>query len=222
MQGEITDSEPKPQPERRRIEFSRRTCTIRPERVDVRPSSGAILPPLIGFVFGAICVAIIFAALALWPGRLPFVVLAILLLLALLCLPVAGMGLVYALFGANVLIDRRKQSATWQQGLLGLGIGTVELVPFWKIEAIVVEEAGAEQKQATEEVAQWEISLLKQSGKRLSIGRLNSARAQSEYSLARAIDVAQAISSLTGAPLRLPDATPSTSLEPMADKSETR
>jgi hypothetical protein len=40
---------------------------------------------------------------------------------------------VYAIAGANVVFDRSKQSGLWQQGFLGMGVGTTELVPFWRM-----------------------------------------------------------------------------------------
>jgi hypothetical protein len=189
---------------RRRIELARRTCIIDPHRIAIRPSPAALVPPLFGVILGLGCCGLIMADVVYWRGALPFPLLAVLLLLALIGIPLSGMGLIYGAIGANVLIDRVKQSATWQQGLLGLGVGTTELVPFWKIEAILVEEAGAEGGRSTEEFAQWEIALLKKSGSRLTIGRVSALRSLAGPSLARALQVATAIAALTGAPLRAP------------------
>src|SRR3989304_1703830 len=50
--------------------------------------------------------------------------------------PFSAMALVHSLLGAYVIIDAKKQSATFQQGVLGLGLGTVELAPFWEIERL--------------------------------------------------------------------------------------
>ena len=46
----------------------------------------------------------------------------------------AAMGLVYSVIGAAVVVEKAKESVRFQQGVLGLGIGTMELVPFWKID----------------------------------------------------------------------------------------
>lgn len=192
----------------RRIELARRSCVLRPGRIDIRPSRAALVPPLAGFLLGALCIALLVAALAVWPASFPLALLVILLLASLILVPLSGMGLIYAAVGANVVIDRAKQSARWQQGLLGLGVGTTELVPFWKIDAILVEEPGAEQGRSTEEFAQWEIVLLKQSGKRLTIGRVSAARTLAAEALARVTEVATAVAALTGAPLRLPEPSP--------------
>jgi hypothetical protein len=195
-------------PRRRYVELAKRTCILDPDRIAVRPSPGALLPPLLGVLIGGGCFALILLDIARWSGKLPFPLLAICLFAALILIPLSGMGLIYGAIGSNVLIDRRKQSVTWQQGLLGLGVGTQELVPFWKIAAIAVEEEGAAQDRRTEEFAQWQIVLLKQSGSRLIIGRVSALRSQADASLARAVDVAQAIATLTGAPLRLPETAP--------------
>lgn len=206
-------------PGRRRIELARRTCVIDPDRIAVRPSPAALVPPLFGLAIGFGCFGLLMADVVLWRGALPFALLALLLVAALICIPLSGMGLIYGAIGANVLIDRAKQSATWQQGLLGLGVGTTELVPFWKIEAILVEEAGAESGRSTEEFAQWEIVLLKKSGSRLTIGRITAVRSLAQPSLDRAVEAAEAVAALTGAPLRASslasaaDASASTSAE---------
>lgn len=198
----------------RRIELARRTCVIRPNRIDVRPSRAALVPPLVGFVVGGACFGLLVASILVWNSALPFLLLAFLLLVSLICLPLSGMGLIYAAIGANVVVDRAKQSATWQQGMLGLGVGTTDLVPFWKIEAILVEEPGIEEGRLTEEFAQWQILLLKQSGRRLEIGRVSALRAFSSEALGRAAEVAGAIATLTGAPLRLPAPETAVSVEP--------
>lgn len=203
MQGQIGAATAAP-PKRRRIELARRTCVIDRDRIAIRPSPAALVPPLFGAGVGFASFGLIMADVVFWRGALPLALLALLLFAALICIPLSGMGLVYGAIGANVLIDRAKQSATWQQGLLGLGVGTTELVPFWKIEAIVVQEAGAEAGRSTEEFAQWEIALCKKSGGQLTIGRLSSVRSLAKPSLERAIEVAEAVAALTGAPLKVP------------------
>ncbi|MGI8549654.1 MAG: hypothetical protein ACR2PL_02490, partial [Dehalococcoidia bacterium] len=204
----IRGSSPEVEPrKRRRIELARRTCIIDAERIRIRPSPATLVPPLFGFLFGGLCFALLLADILVWPNFLPFALLAILLIFSLFSLPLSGMGLIYAAIGANVVIDQQKQSATWQQGLLGLGVGTTELVPFWKIEAIAVEETGSGEGRTTEEFAQWEIMLIKKSGRRLTIGRVSTARSLATPSLGRALEVAHAVAELTGAPLRLPGTT---------------
>ena len=188
---------------RRKVPLNRRVAIVRPDRIDVRPSRRAILAPLVGFALGIAC------AVAIWfgIGTLPLWLLGVLLVVAVLAIPLAGLGTVYALVGAHVVVDRAKQSATWQQGFLGMGVGTTELVPYWKIDRLIVEEVGASPEDTgrpVEEFAQWRIVLRKKSGKRLDIAVVSVARSLSEEGLARARTVATAIAEMTGAPLDLP------------------
>lgn len=182
----------------------RRVAVLRPGRIDIRPAPGALIPPLVGFLLG------VASALAIWFGLsvLPLWLLALLLIVAIIAIPFAGIGTVYALVGAHVVIDAAKESVTWQQGFLGMGVGTTELVPFWKIDRMIVEEAGASDDdpgRPTEEFAQWRIVLLKKSGKRLDIGLASGPRSMREEAFGRAWTVADAIARITGADLEVFD-----------------
>ena len=44
-------------------------------------------------------------------------------------LATAVMGLAYNVMGSAFLMERKKGTCRWQQGFLGLGLGTRELVP---------------------------------------------------------------------------------------------
>jgi hypothetical protein len=193
-----------PPGEKRRIDLHRRRAIVTADRIDVRPSRAAIVPPLFGFLLGAMCVGLI--VIGVLSNAVPYWLLAFLLLIALLAVPLTGITLVYALFGANVIFDKAKQSGTWQQGLLGMGIGTTELVPFWKIDAIVVTEAGTPggaRGRRTEEFAQWEAVLLKKSGKTLSIGSMTVPRQFSSFGMAPVKDLAVAVAALAGVSVRV-------------------
>ena len=188
----------------REVLLHRRIAYLAPNRIDVRPARGAVVAPLLGFSLG------VASALAIWFGMatLPLWLLGVLLIVAIIAIPFAGIGTVYALVGAHVVVDRAKQSATWQQGFLGMGVGTTELVPFWKVDRIIVEEAGAsaaDTGRPVEEFAQWRIVLLKKSGKRLDVGVASAARSLSDEAFARARAVAAAVAEMTGAPLELPE-----------------
>ena len=188
----------------RTVLLHRRVAVISPDKVEIRPARAALVGPLIGLVFGLACCAIILLGL----NTLSLPLLGLLLLVAVILIPFAFLGVVYAIVGAHVVVDRAKGSATWQQGMIGLGIGTEELVPFAKIAAIVVEEAGsaaaAGEGRRVEEVAQWEIVLHKESGKRLIIGQAAMVRSQSREALDRAVTVARAVAQIAGAELRTP------------------
>lgn len=182
----------------RTILLHRRLCTIRPGRIDVHPARTAVMVPLVGVIVGVAC----FVLIVLGLGSLPLPVLLLLLLVSLTVLPLSAMGLVFSVAGAHVIIDAVKQSAAWQQGFLGLGIGTRELVPFGKIREIVVEEAGRAQGQRPiEELAQWDIVLVKNNGRRLDIGSVVLPRFLEAEARGRAWEVGQAIARLVDRPL---------------------
>src|SRR6185503_18996526 len=92
-------------------------------------------------------------------------------------IPLSGIGFVYTVAGTDVVFEREKQSGVWQQGFLGMGVGTTELVPFWKIHEIRIEELTRERQQGQlQDLAQLEIVLVKESGKRLRVGDVIVAR----------------------------------------------
>jgi hypothetical protein len=188
----------------RTIALDRRICVVREDRIDIRPSSGAVILPLAATTVSIVC----FVVIGLTINVLPLVALAILLIPNVLILPLAAMGLVYSLIGAHVIVDRRKGSVTFQQGWIGLGLGTRELVPFEKIDHIALEETTLGEVEspwlAPVDVRVWDIVLVKRSEKRLSIGMV-VIPAEPDLvpeGLARARQAAGAIAALVGKPLR--------------------
>ncbi len=186
--------------QRREIDLHRRVCVMEEDLIDIRPARSAAIAPLIGFMLGVLA----FVAVVFWLESLPFALTLALMGGAILLVPFSGMGFVYSVYGANVVIDRKKQSAVWQQGWMGMGVGTQELVPFWKIERLEIEEVGREpQAGGRQDFAQYEISLLKTSGRRLSLGQVTVPGYQASDGLARAREVGQAVAELVGKPLHV-------------------
>ncbi|HLB26007.1 MAG TPA: hypothetical protein VJN32_00030 [Dehalococcoidia bacterium] len=185
----------------RRIALDRRVCVVREGRIDIRPERGAIVGPLLGL---SISVGL-FVAVALFASDLPVGALAAMLLPGLVLGPFSAMALVHSLLGAHVIIDATKQSATFQQGVLGLGLGTVELVPFWKIERLEVQDLplGDVPPQGPPpplDLRAWDIVLVKTSGKQLSVGQVVAANAPDllDEGFDRALDAAEAMAALAG------------------------
>jgi hypothetical protein len=190
-----------PTPARRIVYLNRRVAFIEPHRINVRPALAAALFPLVGFLLGVAA----FVSILLWLDRMPFALALLLLVVAIVTIPLAGIGFVYTVAGTDVVFDREKQSGLWQQGFLGMGVGTVELVPFWKIDQIRVEEVTRErQRGEVQDLAQLEIVLVKQSGKRLRVGDIVVARSMVREGLADVREVAEAIAEMTGKPLVAP------------------
>ena len=187
----------------RRILLHRRVADIKPCRIDLRPSPEAMIGPLIGVFIGAAA----FAAIVILRGVLPVIALVPLLLVAVVLIPFAGMGLIYSLYGTNIIFDARKGTATFQQGIIGLGLGTIELVPFVKIAEFAVEEVGEDDADPlpTEELTQWQLTLVKVSGKRLHIGGMVMHRSFELAALGPVIELGRALSEFTGKPLVLPE-----------------
>ena len=190
-------------PGKRIVYLNRRVAFIEPHRINVRPALAAALLPLAGLISGVGA----FVAIVLWLGSLPFFVVVLLLVYAVLAIPLAGIGFVYTIAGANVVFEKEKQSGVWQQGFLGMGVGTTELVPFWKIDEIRIEETtgGQRWQGEREDVAQFEIVLIKVSGKRLRIGDIIVPRSLMRQGLADVRGVAEAIAEMTGKPLVAPE-----------------
>ena len=188
----------------RTIALDRRICVAREDRIDIRPSPGAVILPLAAMLGAIVC----FVVIGLTINVLPLAALAVLLLPNGLIFPLAAMGLVYSLIGAHVIVDRRKGSVTFQQGWIGLGLGTRELVPFEKIDHIVLEETTLGDVEspwlAPVDVRVWDIVLVKRSEKRLSIGMvvIPAEPDLAQEGLSRARQAAGALAALVGKPLR--------------------
>lgn len=185
-------------PSRREIDLHRRVCVVKPDVIDIRPARSAAVAPLLGFLLGVLC----FISVVFWLESIPFPLVLALMFFALILVPFSGMGFVYSVFGANVVINRTKRTALWQQGLFGMGVGTSELVPFEKMEQIEVEEISSEEQEGGEQdFAQFEVRLLKKSGKRLELGQITVPRYMEEDGLERAREVGEAVAALVERPL---------------------
>ena len=148
------------------------------------------------------------ALIAIEAGDLAFGFLVGLLLFALLVFPISVMALVTAVMGADVVIDGRKGSATWQQGYLGMGVGTRELVPFPKIDHLAITVEGDTPDRWREEadtLRQFALVLVKQSGKRLTLAQVPVPTRNQTDGMDRTLAVATAIANLTGAEVVLPE-----------------
>jgi len=182
----------------RHISMDRRVCVVTTARIDVRPSRASIVLPAAGLLAGLI----LFAVVVLWQSALPFPLVVLLVLAAVLLRPLSGRGLVHSVAGAHVVVDKAKQSTVRQQGLLGMDVGTRGLVPFWKIQELEVEETvPQDQRGLTQDVAQFEVTLLKTNGRRLRVGTVTVPRSLAADGLERARQVAGAIGQIADKPV---------------------
>ncbi len=187
--------------ERRFLYMDRRVCSITPERIDVHPARSIIFLPLTTLLVGIG----IFPVVYFWSASLPLWLLFGLTMTAIVIVPLSGVGLVYSIAGAHVVIERQKQSAVLQQGYLGMGVGTQELIPFWKIDRIQVQELTPHDARGyDEELAQYEVAILKVSGKHIPVGTVTVSRSEAREGLARARDVASLIAEMAGSKVTTP------------------
>jgi hypothetical protein len=186
----------------KRIALDRRVCVVRADRIDIRPERAAIIGPFIGLVIAGV----LFTGIALYSDDLSVYILAVMLLGAVLLTPFAGMGFVYSLIGVAVVIEQKKQSVRFHQGVMGLGVGTYELAPFWKIDHIEIEDFDMGEVTLIRpplELRIWDIVLVKTSGKRLPIAQVMAPANNDLIDEAwdRAVDVAEAIGEMVGKPV---------------------
>jgi hypothetical protein len=185
--------------ERREIDLHRSVCVVKQDRIEVQPARSAAIAPLIGLLLGILAAA----TAIVWLEALPFWLALVLLGSAIVLVPFSGMGFIYSVYGANVVIDREKQSAVWQQGMLGMGVGTEKVVPFSRIERLEIDETNLEEETGDPDFAQYEVALLKTGGKRLIIGQVTAPRYAAAEGLARAREVGEAIAALVDKPLQV-------------------
>lgn len=191
--------------ETKRIPLDRRVLVVREKRIDLRPERGAVIFPFIGLFIAAA----LFAVVILFADSLSATTLALILLPGLLLAPFSAMGLVYSVIGAAVVVEKEKQSVRFQQGVLGLGIGTMELVPFWKIAHIEVADYDLGEITAGPrpplDMRAWDIILVKESGKRLPIAQVVTGVSGDliEEGWDRCLDAAEAFAEMTGSEVKI-------------------
>ena len=184
-----------------RIALRRAVAAITDETIVVRPSRAQLLGPVIQLGLTALAVALI----VLFLDSLPFWVVVVLTVIAVFLGPVATLGFVFAVIGSSMVVDRRKQSAHWQQGFLGLGIGTTTSIPFERIDHIAVtgdydeEDIGGR----GHDFVTWDVEIVRDDGRRSSVGSVIAARPLADVGLDRANRLAEAVGEMAEAEARL-------------------
>jgi len=182
-------------PERREIYLDRRVVTVTPERIDVHPARSIVFLPLLTLLLGLAA----FPAIYFWDSSMSVELRLVITLGAIFVVPLSGIGVVYSIAGAHLVVERVKQSAVLQQGYLGMGVGTQELIPFWKIDRVNLRELTPHDYRGHhEDFAQYEIAILKLSGKEITVGMVTVTRAEAKEGMARAREVASLIAEMAG------------------------
>lgn len=139
---------------------------------------------------------------------LPLWLLVILLLFCLLVVPASVMGIISSVVGAEVVVDRRKGSVSWQQGALGMGIGAREVAPFPTIDHFEVTIEGAEADRwhgEADSIRQFALVLVKKNKRRLELARIPVSAANQADGMDRTLALGNAIANVVGAPVQIPE-----------------
>jgi hypothetical protein len=179
----------------REIYLDRRICSVSPERIDVHPARSIFVLPLITLLLGLS----VFPLMYFFGDGMSLGMRVGLTFAAIIVVPLSGIGMVYSIAGAHIVVERAKQSAVLQQGYLGMGVGTEELIPFWKIDRLQVRELTPHDYRGhQDDFAQYEVLIVKVSGKEIPVGTVTVARAEAKEGLARAREIAGLIAEMSG------------------------
>jgi len=182
---------------RRTIPLHRAVAVITPDSIAVRQTRAGLVGPLIELVITAMAVWAIIRFMNSWPLGVLFVLALVVTVLG----PLALIGFVNNVAGTSFMMERAKESARWQQGLLGLGIGTFELVPFGRVQRFKVTSDYDDELASgmDQDVVDWEVILVKDNDKELTVGRVLAARPLAHEAGARANELAAALGEMSGA-----------------------
>lgn len=187
----------------REILLHRSMAIVSEGKVAIRRARSTVLLPVVVL---AVAVAA-GAVLALRGAGLPFWVLVAMLAFCVIAVPVAVMSLISSVAGAEVIADARKGTITWQQGYLGMGLGTRELVPFDRVEHLEVTLEGEQPDRwrgESDALRQFALVLVKKSGKRLTLAEVPVAANGQADGMDRTLAAANAIAGVVGTTVVIP------------------
>ncbi len=189
---------------RRYIVLHRSLAFIDDDKVEIRSARSTLVLPFAGLVLTAGAGAVL---VSLGTG-LPLWVLVVLLLFCLVVVPSSVMGIISSAVGAQVVVDRRKGSVSWQQGALGMGIGAREVAPFPTIdhfEVTVEGDAPDRWRGETDSLRQFALVLVKKNKRRLELARIPVAAGNQADGMDRTLALGKAIANVAGAPVQIPE-----------------
>ena len=183
------------------IPLRRNVAVIDADIISVRPARSQLLVPLIQLLIAAGSLALI----VLFLDSLPLLLLALLLAIAVLLGPVAALSLVFSAIGSHLVVERAKGTARWQQGFLGLGIGTTEVVPFERIDHVEVKGDYEDELSfgVLQDIVQWDVVVVKDNERRLDVGTVAAPRPLADLGLERANRLASVIGEMCAVDVRL-------------------
>jgi len=203
--------------DRRTIPLHRAVAVITLDSIAVRQSRAGLVGPLIELALTAMAVWSIMQFMNSWPLGVLFVLALVVTVLG----PLALIGFVNNVVGSSFLMERAKESARWQQGLLGLGIGTFELVPFGRIQRFEVTSDYDDELASgmDQDLIDWQVRLIKDNDKELTVGRVVAARFVAREGGERANALATALGEMSGADVALAILPPAGAAEDQTDSA---
>jgi ABC-type transport system involved in cytochrome bd biosynthesis fused ATPase/permease subunit len=178
------------------IPLQRSRAVITPETISIRPARSQLLVPFAQALVTAVAVWVMVAFM----NALPLWLLVVLLMVSIIIGPAAVLGFVYNVYGTEFLVERRKGTARWHQGFLGLGIGTFELVPFERIARVEVQSNLDDDLTSgqLQDFIELNVRIVKDNGRVLDVASVTSAYAFIEDAADRVNGLAAALAEMAG------------------------
>lgn len=189
---------------RQEVLLHRSMALLGHDKIEIKSARGTVILPLLGLLIAGGLGWL----MAVKGFSFPFWLLVSLLLVCMVLVPFSIMSLIGAIAGADVVVDAKKGSATWQQGYLGMGIGTKELVPFTKIHHLEVTIEGDQAdrwRDQVDDLRQFALVLVKESGKRLTLANVPVPAYGQADGMDRTLAVGQAVARLVGSTVTIPE-----------------
>ena len=180
--------------------------------VVIRPSKRTLLVPIFQTAIASAAAITLINKLT----ELPLWISMTLLLTIVIFGPTAILGTVYGIAGSNFIMEKNKGTSRLQQKYLGLGIGTQEMIPFARIKSVVVQGNFLEEHASgdLQDITEWEVFLIKDNDRKISICKSSSARILADESLSRVNMVAEALANMSNSEFK-PGVIPEWALEIM-------
>ena len=172
-------------------------------RIEVKSARSTVIVPFVALALALVAGFV----LALQNTSLPLWLMVVLLLFCITAAPIAVIALIGSVVGADVVVDSTQGSITFQQGYLGMGIGTNELVPFSRVDHLEIEIDGGDEDRwrgQSDSFRQFAVVLEKDNGRRLRLCSVPVPVANQNDGMDRTLTVGNAIALLIGTEMRIP------------------
>jgi hypothetical protein len=178
------------------IFLQRAIAVVEADRISIYPARVQVIGALIEIGLAGLAVL----GIVLGFNTLPVWVLMPLLLVALLLGPIGVLGLVFGVIGTAFVMERQSKTARWQQGFLGMGIGTTDGVGFARMARIEVVSDGDDALRSGErqDVITWDVEIVKTDEARMRVGTVITSRPMAVDGVTRANRLAEVLGEMSG------------------------